>query len=109
MKHGCEAKVGTNIEKYIVNVWRAADAPGDGEAQRIFKTKKLRQRTRRPKTGPWSEFNPAILLNITLGPHEENTSGGIYYVRGVGRRKIHLVESTMAVVKGKEGWRNGPV
>jgi hypothetical protein len=24
----------------------------------------LRQRTRRPKTGPWSEFNAAILLNI---------------------------------------------
>jgi hypothetical protein len=32
--------------------------------QRIYKTKKPRQRTRRPKTGPWSEFNPAILLNI---------------------------------------------
>ncbi len=33
--------------------------------QRIYKTKKPRQRTRRPKTGPWSEFNAAILLNIT--------------------------------------------
>jgi hypothetical protein len=30
---------------------------------------------------------------MTLDPHEENTSGGIYYVRGGGRRKIHLVES----------------
>jgi hypothetical protein len=37
----------------------------DGPYQRIYKTKKPRQRTRRPKAGPWSEFNAAILLNIT--------------------------------------------
>jgi hypothetical protein len=36
------------------------------------------------------------IYNITLYPHEENTSGGIYYVWGGGRRKIHLVESTMS-------------
>jgi hypothetical protein len=41
-------------------------------------------------------------IYVTLDPHEENTSGGIYYVWGGGRRKIHLVESTMS---GKEGGR----
>jgi hypothetical protein len=35
-----------------------------GQLQRIYKTKKPRQQTRWPKTGPWAEFNPAILLNI---------------------------------------------
>ncbi len=56
-----------------------------GVNQRIYKTKKTRQRTRRPKTGPCSEFNAATFLNITLD----------------SQRKIHLVESTMA--GGEEG------
>jgi hypothetical protein len=60
---------------------RMMDCTTDGLEQRIYQTKKPRQRTRRPKTGPWSEFNAAILLNITLDPHEENT--------------VHLVESTI--------------
>jgi hypothetical protein len=64
-----------------------------GFLQRIYKTKKPRQQTRRPITGTWSEFKAAILLNITLDP----------------KRKIHLVESTMSRVKGEEGWRNGPI
>jgi hypothetical protein len=56
-----------------------------------------------------TDMDKDMEYNITLDPHEENTSGGIYYVRGGGRRKIHLVESTMSGVKGKEGWRNGPI
>ncbi len=60
--------------------------PLDVRHQRIYKTKKPRQRTRRPKTGPCSEVNAAILVNITLDPHEENTSGEIYYVLG-GRKE----------------------
>ncbi len=36
------------------------------------------------------------IYNVTLDPHEENTSGGIHYLWGGGRRKIHLVESTIS-------------
>ncbi len=70
--------------------------------QRIYKTKKPRQRMRRPKTGPWSEFNAAILLIITLDPHEENTSGGIYYVRGKGGGRLekwpYLADKCRAII-----------
>ncbi len=59
------------------NLTSDRDAAVMGLNQRIYKTKKPRQRTRRPKTGPWSECNSAILLNVTLDPHEENTSEGI--------------------------------
>jgi hypothetical protein len=74
-----------------------------GLHQRIYKTKKPRQRTRRPKTGPWSEFNVAILLNIwsAITP--------LSFSFDTMDPSLSWGGATMSGVKGEEGWRNGPI
>jgi hypothetical protein len=55
----------TNKKKVFISIGSESFGAGmQQHNQRIYKTKKPRQRTRRPKTGPWSKFNAAILLNI---------------------------------------------